>query len=132
MARAVWPLQQDRPTIEVILNFALGGKKVSRKLLADTGAGNARAAFELALEENDCLLCGAKPTRVVSIAGAYSGAFPLYVIRVQVPLLGFDSDVPALGVPAPPAAFDGIAGFRFLNRFSYGNFGNAGEFGLEV
>jgi hypothetical protein len=30
------------------------------------------------------------------------------------------------------AHFAGIAGFRFLNRFTYGNFGNAGEFGLEV
>jgi hypothetical protein len=27
--------------------------------------------------------------------------------------------------------FDGIACFRFLNRFTYGNFGDPGQFGLE-
>ena len=27
---------------------------------------------------------------------------------------------------------DGIAGFRFLNRFTFGNFGNPSEFGLET
>ena len=27
--------------------------------------------------------------------------------------------------------FKGVAGFRFLNRFDYGNFGNPAQFGLE-
>jgi hypothetical protein len=35
-------------------------------------------------------------------------------------------------VPANPQGFEGIAGFRFLNRFTYGNFGNPAEFGLET
>jgi hypothetical protein len=51
---------------------------------------------------------------------------------VQVPALGFSQFVRAVGVPSPPAGFDGIACFGFLNRFSYGNFGDAGQFGLET
>jgi hypothetical protein len=35
-------------------------------------------------------------------------------------------------IPNPPTGFDGIACFRFLNRFTYGNFGAATHFGLEV
>jgi hypothetical protein len=38
----------------------------------------------------------------------------------------------AVDVPAVPAGLDGLAGFRFLNRFSHGNFGDPGQFGLEV
>jgi hypothetical protein len=30
-----------------------------------------------------------------------------------------------------PRPFDGIACFRFLNRFTYGNFGDPNQFGLE-
>ncbi len=46
--------------------------------------------------------------------------------------MGFDAVVQVAAVPANPQGFDGIAGFRFLNRFSYGNFGNRAEFGLET
>jgi hypothetical protein len=132
MARAQWPLQFDRPAIEIILTLALGGQKVTRTLLADTGAGNAKAPFDLLLEENDCLLYGGKATHLVPVTGAHSGSYPLYVVRVQIPTLGFDDDVAVIGVPTPPSNLDGIACFRFLNRFTYGNFGNAGEFGLET
>ncbi|MBI1830881.1 MAG: hypothetical protein HYR84_05445 [Planctomycetes bacterium] len=132
MARVQWPLRYDRPVIEVVLTLALGAKKVSRVLLADTGAGNAQAPFELLLDENDCLLCGGRPMRNVPTTGAYAGSFPLYVLPVEIPLLNFADIIPALGVPTPPAAFDGIACFRFLNRFSYGNFGDSGRFGLEI
>jgi hypothetical protein len=38
----------------------------------------------------------------------------------------------AVDVPAVPAGLDDLAGFRFPNRFSYGNFGDPGQFGLEV
>lgn len=100
--------------------------------MADTGAGNASSPFELLLDEDDCVNCGGKPTKMVSVSGAYVGSYPLYVIRIQIPLLGFDDDVPALGVPNPPKDLDGIACFRFLNRFTYGNFGNSSEFGLEM
>lgn len=50
---------------------------------------------------------------------------------VQIPTLSFDRQVRAAAVPAFPAGFDGVAGFRFLNRFTYGNFGDPTRFGLE-
>jgi hypothetical protein len=99
--------------------------------LADTGAGNARAGFELLLEEQDCLAAGGVPSQTVVLGGAYAGPHPVYLLRVQIPDLGFDHHLPAVGVPAAPAGFDGIACFRFLNRFEYGNFGDAGQFGLD-
>ena len=132
MARARWPLQFDCPVIHVYLTLVLGGNKVLRTPLADTGAGNAKVPFELLLEENDCLLCTGKPTKVVSLTGAFQGSYPLYLVRIQIPLLSFDDDVAVLGVPTPLTGVDGIACFRFLNRFTYGNFANAGELRLEI
>jgi hypothetical protein len=46
--------------------------------------------------------------------------------------LGFDLPAGVAGVPANPPGLEGIAGFRFLNRFTYGNFGNPAEFGIET
>jgi len=37
--------------------------------------------------------------------------------------------VPEMG--ALPPGFDGLACFCFLIRFTYGNFGDPGQFGLE-
>jgi hypothetical protein len=37
-----------------------------------------------------------------------------------------------VGVPAAPVGFEGVACFRFVNRFQYGNFGDFGVFGLEA
>jgi hypothetical protein len=34
-------------------------------------------------------------------------------------------------VDAVPDGFRGVAGFRLLKRFDYGNFGNPAQFGLE-
>lgn len=79
-----------------------------------------------------CLLCGARPLKAVVLGGAYVGSYPAYLLRVEVPALGFDKAVPVVGVPSPPAAFDGIACFRFLNRFTYGNFGVDSQFALEA
>lgn len=132
MARAQWPLLGDRPVIEIVLTIAQGGQRVTRTLLADTGAGNMQSQFEILLDENDCLLCGGKPSQLVSLGGAYTGTYPLYVIRVEIPLLGFADDVPAIGLPTPPLGLDGLAGFRLINRFTYGNFGNPLAFGLET
>jgi hypothetical protein len=53
-------------------------------------------------------------------------------MHVQIPELGFDRLVRAVGISAAPTGFDGIAAFRFLCRFSYGNFGVPGAFGLET
>ena len=38
----------------------------------------------------------------------------------------------SLVLPGVPRGLDGLACFRFLNRFSYGNFGDPGQFGLET
>jgi hypothetical protein len=115
--------------VEVAL-LAATGIKLSRRLLADTGAGTRKAPFELILSEADCLLCGGNPGQPVVLGGAYAGAFPVYVIRVQIVELSFDRYVRTVSVPSSPPNFDGLACFRFLNRFSYGNFGDADRFGL--
>ncbi len=131
MSRAQWPLLNGRPIVEVTLTLAQGGQ-FTRTLLADTGAGMLGAGFELLLDEHDCLLGGGILDKPVLLGGSYTGSYPVYSIPVQLPLLGFDQPVFAVGVPAAPAGFDGIACFPFLNRFTYGNFADSGGFGLET
>jgi len=126
-----WPLQHGRPSVQVVLTLVPGGQPLLRSLLADTGAGSQMSVFELILDEDDCLLCGGNPDQSVTLAGAYSGSFPTYVLLVQIPALAFAQNVRAVGVPSLPAGFDGIACFSFLNRFHYGNFSDRGAFGLE-
>jgi hypothetical protein len=113
------------------LTTAQTGQPFPRALLADTGAGSQRVDFDLILLERDCLLCKTVPQPAVSLRGAFVGPLPAYVLRVQIPGLGFDQDLRVVGAPSAPAGFDGIACFRFLNRFTYGNFGDPGQFGLE-
>lgn len=132
MPRATWPLQRGRPRIEIFLTQSLDRQQTGRILLADTGAGSERAPFELIVDETDCLTCGGKPTGTVTLRGVFSGAFPVYDLRVGIPQIGFDHFVRVVGVPNPLAGFDGIAGYRFLDRFGYGNFGRPREFGLEL
>lgn len=115
----------------LILTLAQGSSPVQRVLLADSGAGSLSAPFQFILDEEDCLLCGGIPLHAVRLGGAYVGAFPLYDLSIQLPELRFVQNVRAVGVPSAPTAFDGIACFNFLNRFVYGNFGDAGQFGLE-
>lgn len=131
MPRAQWSLRNGRPCVEVILTLVLSSQPLPRILLADTGAGSTTSGVELLLDEDDCLHCGGRAFPSVKLAGAYAGTFPSYEIAVRIPALGFDQDVLAVGVPWVPAGFDGIACFSFLNRFTYGNFGNPGQFGLE-
>jgi hypothetical protein len=100
-------------------------------LLADTGAGSQSSGIDFLLDEDDCLLCGGLMGSSVSLGGAYVGSFPLYDLLIQLPALGFAKNLRVVGVPAIPAAFDGLACFGFLNRFHYGNFGNSSVFGLE-
>ena len=90
------------------------------------------APFELLLDETDCLMCDGTVTQTVTLGGAYASTYPIYLIRVEMPSLAFDHDVLAVGVPNTPAGVDGIACFRFLNRFNYGNFGDRLAFGLET
>jgi hypothetical protein len=102
-----------------------------RTLLADTGAGSQHVKFELILLEGDCLLCIKTPSWAVSLRGSYAGSFPTYLLPIRLPTLGFGQDVRTVAVRSVPPGFDGIACFRFLNRFTYGNFGDPGQFGLE-
>jgi hypothetical protein len=131
MPRIVWPLLGNRPIIEILLTRAADGQTIRRRLLADTGAGTAMSAFELLVEESDCLLCGGSPMQPLGLQGAYQGPFPSYLLRVRIPVLGFDHSIRVVAIP-PLSGLDGIAGFRFLNRFTYGNFGNPSQFGLET
>lgn len=132
MPRVQWPLLHHRPIIEVVLTLAAGGLPLVRHLVADTGAGTLQAGFELLLEESACWSWGGIPSHPVALGGAYTGSFPVYVLRVQLPALGFDHQLRAAAVPACPAGFEGIACFRFLNRFTYENFGDPCRFGLET
>jgi hypothetical protein len=126
-----WPLAHGRPRVEVVLTLTQGGQPYPRTLLADTGAGSRTAGIDLILDEDDCRLCGGKPDQPVKLRGAYTGSFPTYVLRVRLPALGFDQEVRVVGVPPAAAGFDGIACFAFLDRFTYGNFGDPNQFGLE-
>ena len=132
MPRALWPLARGRPVVAVDLTLAATGRQLRRDLLADTGAGAAHGGFELLLGESDCLLRGGIPAPAVDLGGAYVGPFPVYLIRVQIPALGFDHSVRAVGVQQVPAGLGGVAGFRLLNRFTYGNFGDSKQFGLAT
>jgi hypothetical protein len=132
MPSVFWPLVHDRPTIQVILELALGSQPLLRTLLADSGAGSLRDPFEFILDEDDCLICGGIPIQEVSLGGAYAGSFPVYLLQVKIPELAFDDAVPAVGVSNTPRGFQGIACFRFLNRFGYGNFAKPDQFGLET
>jgi len=55
----------------------------------------------------------------------------VYLVETEIPSLGFVDSVPVVGVSQVPQGSDGIAAFKFLNRFHYGNFGNPGSFGLQ-
>ena len=131
MASARWPLRHGRPVIEVVLTLIQGNQKVPRTLLADTGAGAAHDPFAIVLDEIDCLMCGSMPFKMVTLGGSIAGVFPVYVFPVEIPSLQFKDDLFVVGVAKTPDGFDGIACFRFLNRFAYGNFGDPLAFALE-
>jgi hypothetical protein len=132
MPRVLWSFHHGRPSIVVDLTRTPGGRPETRTLLADTGAGLAKSQFELLLRDSDCLLCGGAPCGSVTLGRTYRGLHPVYRIRVRIPGLGFAEDVQAVGISAPSAGFDGSAGFPFLNRFTYGNFGDRAQFGLDL
>jgi hypothetical protein len=131
MPRVVWPLLHQRPRIEIVLTRVADGQPIIRPLLADSGAGSLLSLFELLLEEGDCLSCDGRSGGPIVLGGAYTGSFTSYSLRVQIPGLAFDQTLEVVAVPAT-FGFAGIACFRFLNRFTYGNFGDPGQFGLET
>lgn len=131
MPRVIWPLVRGRPAVQVLLLPTGTGASLQRQLLADTGAASSGAGFEIMLDHTDCLACGGIQATAITLGGAYVGAFPVYFVRVQIPAVGFDRVIRAAGVSYVPQGFDGIAAFPFLNRFTYGNFGDSGQFGLE-
>jgi hypothetical protein len=118
--------------VQIVLTLVQSGQALPRNLLADTGAGSRRARIDLLLDEDDCLLCGTSLGHAITLGGAYSGSFPAYNIRAQIPALGFDQYLRAVAVPHAPGGFDGVACFRFLSGFTYGNFGDPDQFGLEI
>jgi hypothetical protein len=127
-----WPLQNDRPMIQIVLPAMSSGQGMVRHLLADSGAESQQTIFQLLLAEMNCLLTGGVTMGQVQLGGAYAGWFRLYLVRVRVPPLNFDEPVPIVGVAQLPPGFDGIAAFKYLNRFHYGNFGNPASFGLDI
>lgn len=131
MPAAQWPLHNERPVIEVVLSLA-GGQDLVRHLVADTGAGSRQSVFQLVIDETTCLRCGGMPMGRVQLGGAYAGLFPVYLVPVRLPTLNFDEPVAVVGVAQVPQGFGGIAGFKFLRRFHFGNFGNPDQFGLEL
>jgi hypothetical protein len=132
MPQVRWPLINARPAVQVVLTLAQGGQALVRDLLADSGAGSLRSVVDLLLDEQDCLLCGGSAHQPITLGGAYIGSFPTYIVRVQLPALNFDRRVRVVTVPSLPVGFEGVACFRFLNRFTYGNFGDRDYFGLEA
>ena len=131
MPRVSWPLLHSRPRVQLILPLPGGNQQLIRNLLADTGAGVDKSPFDILLTQSDCLSLGGRPFSTVMLGRAYTGLRPVYMIRVQVPGLGFDHRLRAVGVTSPPNGFEGVACFPFLNQFTYGNFGDSTQFGLE-
>jgi hypothetical protein len=109
------------------------GNRLRRVLLADTGAGSVDTAMELILSERDCRQCGVGIAGTVQLGGALTGRFATYWVNVQIVPVQFTSVCIAVAVPEAqlPLQVQGIACFRFLNRFAYGNFGDPTRFGLE-
>jgi hypothetical protein len=108
---------------------------LERTLLADTGAGSLDAPFELILSASDCQqYMGLRGSDDVALGGAIVGTYPIYTVQVEIPELTVARRVRMVAVPdtACPAGLDGIACFRFLTSFTYGNFGDRHRFGLEA
>lgn len=135
MTRVTWPLQRSRPIVQIQVVEVATDHRVTRMLLADTGAGGLDAPFELILRASDCeRYMGLRSSDDVQLGGAIVGTYPIYALRVEIPPLSFARRVRVIAVPdaACPTGLDGIAGFRFLSSFTYGNFGDRNRFGLET
>lgn len=133
MPRVSWPLQDDRPVIKLAFFSTEGGREYTRTLLADTGGGRWNSRWDVILSTDDCRLFGLNQVGLVHLGGAYSGNFPLVMVRAAIPALQITCKLVAVAIPLAQLrpGTDGLAGFRFLNSFHYGNFGNPEQFGIE-
>lgn len=134
MPRASWRLVLGRPVIEVSIAAPGSTRGARRLLLADTGAGSAHSGMELILTETDRDRFSAGIEGRLRLGGAFTGSFQTFWLPVAIPRLGYSALCVAVAVPDAqmPRHVRGIACFRFLNRFTYGNFGAVDRFGLEV
>jgi hypothetical protein len=135
MPRVTWPLEHDRPVIHVQFVETASGHRETRVLLADTGAGGLYAPFELIVRASDCQrYMGLRSSDDVVLGGAIIGTYPIYAVQMEIPALAVARRVRVAAVSdtACPAGMDGIACFRFLSSFAYGNFSNRRQFGLET
>jgi hypothetical protein len=125
---------RGRPVIRVLLRSRTNGRRLSRVLPADSGAGSALSRVELILLEADCRRLGSIVEGTIQLGGALPGGFPTYWMAVTIPELQFAGMCRVASVPtlSLPPTFQGIACFRFLNRFTYGNLGDPNRFGLEI
>ena len=133
MSRVTWLLENGSPVIEIFLHDGMGFTH-ARKLLADTGAGPQHSPFHLVLSERDCGHFGRRQSKTVGVGGFVRGTFPLFHVWIEIPVLSFVKLATAVAVPsvALPDGLSGVASFRLLNGFTYGNFGSSTEFGLET
>lgn len=134
MPRQSWLLHQGLPVVEVLLREPFTGFLTSRTLLADTGAGSRFAPFDLILPHRDGQQFGERLETFAGASGAIRGQFPVFTMTVEIPSLSVLRQVHAVIVPVEAifSGVDGFACFRFLNSFTYGNFGDANSFGLET
>jgi hypothetical protein len=134
MPRTTWQLVRGRPVIEVSLVSVGNVRRARRTLLADTGAGSTLGGMELILTEADRRRFSVGAEGALRLGGAFIGSFPTFWIPVTISRIGFSAPCVAVAVPSLqlPSQLQGIACFRFLNRFTYGNFADLEEFGLEA
>jgi len=134
MPHVCWALQRGRPIIRITLAMPGTTQTAIRTLVADTGGGSLNAPFEIVLSEVDCRQFQKRLAGMAKLGGAFSGGFLTYLVWVEIPGLYFAQYVAAVAIPAAqlPQGFDGIAAFRFLNSFNYGNFGDPDQFCLET
>ena len=125
----------NRPVVHAQLIDPFSGHMVPRIVLADTGAGSHVAPFELLLRARDCQqYMGLHSSQTVALGGAIVGTYPIYALWMAIPALTWGRRVRVVAIPdtACPVGLDGFACFRFLNTFTYGNFGQQQQFGLET
>ncbi len=134
MPRFTWPLQNGQPIISIYLRDVETGVLLPRTLLADTGAGDACTSVELILSQRDGKQFGQRWVGNAQGGGFVRGNFEIQLVPIVIPAVNVSRLAAALLIPANelPQGLNGIAGFRLLNAFSYGNFGDPKRFGLEA